>query len=248
MIAIFKREMRAYFTTSTGYVFLAVALALSGIVFGASTLLMSSGDTGAYFSLMLFVLLIILPILTMRSFSEERRTKTEQLLLTAPITTTQMVLGKFLSALSMFLVALVLTCVNYIPLFAYAVDFSSGSSTHVNAMAPNIALIVGNMIALVLVGMSFIAIGLFVSSLTENQFASVVITMAILLGLLLVGIFNSFIESYAIRTILSWLSIYSRFTNFTYGIFDIGAIIYYFSISGVFLFLAVRVFEARKYN
>lgn len=246
MIAIFKREMRAYFTTSTGYVFLAVALALSGIVFGASTLLMSSGDTGAYFSLMLFVLLIILPILTMRSFSEERRTKTEQLLLTAPITTTQMVLGKFFSALSMFLISLVLTCVNYIPLFAYAVDYKS--SGHVNAMAPNVALIVGNMIALVLVGMSFIAIGLFVSSLTENQFASVVITMAILLGLLLVGIFNSFIESYAIRTILSWLSIYSRFTSFTYGIFDIGAIIYYCSISGVFLFLAVRVFEARKYN
>lgn len=246
MIAIFKREMRAYFTTSTGYVFLAVSLALSGIVFGASTLLMSSGDTGAYFSLMLFVLLIILPILTMRSFSEERRTKTEQLLLTAPITTTQMVLGKFLSALSMFLIALTLTCVNYIPLFAYAVDFKS--SGHINAMAPNIALIVGNMIALILVGMSFIAIGLFVSSLTENQFASVVITIAILLGLLLIGIFNSFIESYAIRTILSWLSIYSRYTAFTYGIFDIGAIIYYLSISGVFLFLAVRVFEARKYN
>lgn len=247
MIAIFKREMRSYFTTSTGYVFLAVALALSGIVFGASTLLMASGDTGAYFSLMLFVLLIILPILTMRSFSEERRTKTEQLLLTAPITTTQMVLGKFLSAISMFLIALALTCVNYIPLFAYAVKFGSGS-THVNAMAPNIALIVGNMIALILVGMSFIAIGLFVSSLTENQFASVVITIAILLGLLLVGIFNRFIDSYAIRTILSWLSIYSRFTAFTYGVFDVGAIIYYFSISGVFLFLAVRVFEARKYN
>ena len=68
------------------------------------------------------------------------------------------------------------------------------------------------------------------------------------LGLLLVGIFNRFIESYAIRTILSWLSIYSRFTAFTYGVFDVGAIIYYFSISGVFLFLAVRVFEARKYN
>ncbi len=246
MIAIFKREMRAYFTTSTGYVFLAVALALSGIAFGASTLLMSSGDTGAYFSLMLFVLLIILPILTMRSFSEERRTKTEQLLLTAPISTTQMVLGKFLSSLCMFLVALALTCINFIPLFAYASDFES--SGHVNAMAPNVALIVGNMLALILVGMSFIAIGLFVSSLTENQFASVVITIAILLVLLLIGIFNSFIESYAIRTILSWLSIYSRFTAFTYGIFDIGAIIYYFSISGVFLFLAVRVFEARKYN
>lgn len=244
MIAIFKREMRSYFTTSTGYVFLAVALALSGIVFGASTLLMGSGDTGPYFALMLFVLMIILPILTMKTFSEERRTKTEQLLLTAPITTTQMVMGKFLSCLCMFLVFLVLSCVSFIPLFAYA----KTNTDEITELAPNIALIVGNMIAIILVGMCFIAIGIFVSSLTENQFAAVVITIAILLFLLLVGLFNGFIESYAIRTVLSWLSIYSRFTSFTYGIFDIGALIYYLSISGVFLFLSVRVFESRKYR
>ncbi|MBQ8738613.1 MAG: ABC transporter permease [Clostridia bacterium] len=244
MIAIFKREMRSYFTTSTGYVFLAVALILSAIAFGASTLMLSSSDTGAYFTIMLFVLLIILPILTMKTFSEERRTKTEQLLITAPITTTQMVMGKFLSCFCMFLIALLISCVNFIPLFAYA-DTTSSAAT---SLPPNVALIVGNMIALVLVGMSFIAIGIFVSSLTENQFAAVVITIAILLGLLLVGLFNSFIESYAIRTVISWLSVYSRFINFTYGIFDIGALIYYISISGVFVFLAVRVFEARKYR
>ena len=244
MIAIFKREMRSYFTTSTGYVFLAVALVLSAIAFGASTLMLSSSDTGAYFTIMLFVLLIILPILTMKTFSEERRTKTAQLLITAPITTTQMVMGKFLSCFCMFVIALVISCVNYIPLFAYA-DTTSSAAT---SLPPNVALIVGNMIALLLVGMSFIAIGIFVSSLTENQFAAVVITIAILLGLLLVGLFNNFNESYAIRTVISWLSIYSRFTNFTYGIFDIGALIYYISISGVFIFLAVRVFEARKYR
>lgn len=244
MIAIFKREMRSYFTTSTGYVFLAVALALSGIIFGASTLLIGSSDTGAYFSLMLFVLLVILPILTMKTFSEERRTKTEQLLLTAPISTTQMVMGKFLSSLSMLLIFLALSCVNYIPLFAYA-DTTSSAAT---SLPPNVSLIIGNTIAIILVGMSFIAIGMFVSALTENQFAAVVITIAILLVLLLIGLFSSFIESYAIRVVLGWLSIYSRYTNFTYGVFDIGALIYYLSISGVFLFLTVRVFESRKYR
>ncbi|MBQ2809910.1 MAG: ABC transporter permease [Clostridia bacterium] len=244
MIAIFKREMRSYFTTSTGYVFLAVALALSAIVFGASTLLIGTSDTGAYFSLMLFVLMIILPILTMKTFSEERRTKTEQLLMTAPISTTQMVMGKFLSCLCMFLIALALSCINFIPIFTYA-DTTTDIATD---LPPNVSLIIGNLIALILVGMSFIAIGIFISSLTENQFAAVVITIAILLGLLLIGLFNSFIESYAIRTILSWLSIYSRYTNFTYGIFDIGALIYYLSISGVFIFLTIRVFESRKYR
>lgn len=244
MIAIFKREMRAYFTTSTGYVFLAVALSLSAIVFGACTLLIGSSDTGPYFSLMLFVLMVILPILTMKTFSEERRTRTEQLLLTAPISTTQMVMGKFLSCLCMFLIALLISCVNFIPIFVYA----DTSSSAVTSLPPNVALIMGNLFALILVGMSFIAIGIFVSSLTENQFASVVITIAILLGLLLVGLFNSFIDSYAIRTVLSWLSIYSRYTNFTYGIFDFGALIYYLSISGVFVFLTIRVFEARRYR
>lgn len=244
MIAIFKREMRAYFTTSTGYIFLAVALVLSAIAFGASTLMLGSSDTGAYFSIMLFVLLIILPILTMKSFSEERRTRTEQLLITAPISTTQMVMGKFLSCFCMLLIALALSCFNFIPLFAYA-DTTSSAAT---SLPPNVALIIGNLFALILVGMSFIAIGIFVSSLTENQFAAVVITISILLVLLLVGLFNSFIESYAIRTVLNWLSIYSRYTNFTYGIFDFGALIYYLSISGVFVFLSVRVFESRKYR
>ena len=243
MIAIFKREMRSYFTTSTGYIFLAVALVLSGIVFGASTLLMQSADTGAYFSIMLYVLMIILPILTMKTFSEERRTRTEQLLITAPISTTQMVLGKFLSCFCMFFIAMLLTCFNFIPLFAY-----SETGETATQLPPNVALIIGNMIALLLVGMAFIAIGIFVSSLTENQFAAIIITMAILLGLLLIGLFNSFIKVNAIRVVLDWLSIYNRFVNFTYGIFDVGAVLYYVSVAGVFIFLTIRVFEARKYR
>ena len=248
MIAIFKREMRAYFTTSTGYVFLAVATALSAIVFGLCTLLMASSDTGAYFSIMLFVLLVILPILTMRTFSEERRTKTEQLLLTAPISTVQMVIGKYLSVFTMFLIALGLTCFNYIPLFIFQTKEGDKGFSYVTSLPPNVVLIIGNMIAIILVGMCFIAIGMFISSLTENQFAAVVITISSLLVLLLIGIFNDYIGVKLIRTVLGWISIYDRYENFTYGIFDIGALFYYISITGVFVFLTVRVFEARKYR
>lgn len=244
MIAIFKREMRAYFTTSIGYIFLAVALSLSAIVLGVTTLMVKSSDTGLYFQLMLFVMMIILPVLTMRTFSEERKTKTEQLLITAPISTTQMVLGKFLSAFCMFLIFLAINCINFIPLFTYADTTTSA----VTSMPPNVSMILGNLFAIILVGMSFIAIGTFISSLTENQFASVVITIAILLSFLVIGFFNGMIGSSFVRTILGWLSIYSRYENFTYAIFDFGALIYYLSISGVFLFLTVRVFESRKYN
>ena len=241
MLAIYKREMRSYFTTSTGYVFLAISLALSGFMLGFTTLMMGTSDASTYFAMMLFMLLIFLPILTMKMFSEEKRTKTEQLLLTAPISTTSMVLGKFFAAFTMFVISMAISSINFLVVFRYAVDDILLSSS-----GPNIAMLMGNMFALLLVGMVFIAIGMFVSSLTENQFASVLITIVILLGLLLVGSFNSLIQSDAIRTVLDWLSIYSRFSNFTYGMFDIGALIYYISVAGVFIFLTVRVFEARR--
>lgn len=241
MLAIYKREMRSYFTTSTGYVFLAISLALSGFMLGFTTLMMGTSDTSTYFAMMLFMLLIFLPILTMKMFSEEKRTKTEQLLLTAPISTTSMVLGKFFAAFTMFVISMAISSINFLVVFRYAVDDILLSSS-----GPNIAMLMGNMFALLLVGMVFIAIGMFVSSLTENQFASVLITIVILLGLLLVGSFNSLIQSDAIRTVLDWLSIYSRFSNFTYGMFDVGALIYYISVAGVFIFLTVRVFEARR--
>lgn len=247
MLAIYKREMHAYFTTSVGYIFIAVALALSGFCFSITTLQGLGGtptsDTSSYFTIMLFMLLIMLPILTMKSFSEERKTRTEQLLLTAPITITSMVLAKFLAALTMFVGTVLLSSVNYITLYLYA-----ERSTIYGTLDPNAAAIIGNTIALLLVGMCFIAIGIFVSSLTENQFAAVVITIAILLGLLFVGTFNSIINVYAIRFLLSWLSIYSRYANFANGIFDFGALFYYLSIAVVFLFLTVRVYEKRRWN
>jgi ABC-2 type transport system permease protein len=115
-------------------------------------------------------------------------------------------------------------------------------------MGPNFALLIGNMIAMLLLGMAFIAIGIFVSSLTENQFAAAIITIGILLGLLLINVFSSIIKVNFIRTILSFLSVYGRFENFSRGLFDFSAIIYYFSISGIFLFLTVRVFESRRYR
>jgi hypothetical protein len=82
----------------------------------------------------------------------------------------------------------------------------------------------------------------------ENQFAAVVITFGILAALLCITIFNGYINSAAIRLVLDWFSIYNRFYNFTYGLFDFGALIYYLSVSGVFVFLTIRVFESRRYR
>ncbi|MBQ7226745.1 MAG: ABC transporter permease [Clostridia bacterium] len=241
MLAIFKREMRAYFTTSIGYIFLASALVISAVIFSVTTVLDSppTADTSLYFSGLIFVLMIFLPILTMKSFSEEKKTKTEQLLLTSPVSTTQMVLGKFFSSFVMLAIFLALSLIFIIPLTFFVPEENSG---------PNGALVMGNIIALLLVGMSFIAIGIFVSSLTENQFAAIVITIVTILLFFVISLFNSFISVYAIRVVLDWLSIFSRYTAFTYGVFDISALFYYISLTGVFIFLTVRVFESRKYN
>ena len=102
--------------------------------------------------------------------------------------------------------------------------------------------------AMVLIGMTFIAIGIFVSSLTENQFTASFATIGILLGLMIVAALNNIIDSYIVRSVLDWISIYSRYANFTYGIFDFGAVVYYISICVVFLFLTVRVFEKRRWS
>ena len=242
MLAIYKREMRSYFTTWTGYVFLAVAICLSAFIFSLATVLSSTSDLTGYFSVIIYGMVVFLPILTMKTFSEERKLKTEQLLMTAPISPWQMVLGKYLSALTMLAIYLISTFIFYIPLFQYAVVDT------INGFGPNVALMIGNMLAMLLVGACFIAVGVFISSLTENQFASIVLTIVILLAFLLVGSLNSLIENESIRVVLDWFSLYSRYQGFTYGMFDISALFYYLSVSGVFVFLTVRVFEARRYN
>ena len=238
MLAIFKREMRSYFTTSLGYVFLVCTLLISAFIFWVTTFYSQTCDTSVYFAGAIFVLMIFLPILTMKSFSDEKKTKTEQLLLTAPISTTQMVLGKFFSSVCMLVIFLALSLTFLLPLSAFVVEGS----------AINMALVFGNTMALLLVGMCFIAIGILVSSMTENQFAAIVVTIVILLFLFVINLFSSMIDTYAIRVVLDWVSIFSRYDYFTYGLFDIAALIYYITITAVILFLTVRVFESRKYN
>jgi ABC-2 type transport system permease protein len=233
MLAIYKKEMRTYFTTPLGYVFIAVFLAVSGFVFAFSTFQTQTSDVSGYFQMMIFGYIVIIPLLTMRSFAEERRTRTEQLLMTSPVTIPAMVFAKFLAAFTMFAGTVLLSCVYYLPLFGYG--------------EPNVARAFGCLIAMLLLGMCFIAVGVFVSTLTESTVTASIGTMAILLVFVVAAIFNNLIDSYVIRSVLSWISVYSRYVNFTYGIFDIAAAVYYVSITAVFLFLAIRVYERRRY-
>ena len=215
MFAIYKREMRSYFTTPIGYVFIAVFLAASGFSFALTTLQTQSSDVSLYFQILMFAYIVILPLLTMKTFAEERRTRTEQLLLTAPVSLPGMVLAKFFAAFTMFLGTLLTSALYFYPMSLYG--------------DVNWARAWGSLIAMILIGMTFIAIG-------------------ILLSLMIIAMLNNIIDSYAVRLVLDWVSIYSRYMNFTYGIFDFGAVVYYASICVVFLFLSVRVFEKRRWS
>ena len=238
MGAIYKREMRAYFTTPIGYVFLAAFIAANGVMFAYTTSLAALrgkyASVANYFSLLIISLVLLVPLLTMKIFSEERKTKTEQLLLTSPVSLSSIVLGKFLAAYTMFAIAAAVSFCNFIMLYVYS--------------EPASAQLFGYIIAVMLIGAACIAIGTFISTLTENQLVSAIATMAVLLVIVCVSILNSSIHSSSVRTVLSWVSIIGRFYNFTNGIFDFSAVLYCLSLTGVFLLLSVRVFEHRRGN
>lgn len=235
MLAVFKKELRGYFTGVIGYVYLVLFLAISATVFCYTTLFSMSASVTGYFTYMLLLLGVMLPLLTMKSFSEERKTKTEQLLLTSPISITGMVIGKFLASYVIFSGALVLTSLYFLILYPYA--------------ELKVAVLFGNMIALLLVGMVFITVGLFVSALTENQLSAAVGSIGIILALLGVSLLSSLIpSSYFIRFVIDSLSVFTRFQGFSNGYFDIASIFYYLSVSAIFIYLTIRVYDRRRYS
>lgn len=235
MLAVFKKEMRSYFTSAIGYVFLVLYLALGGAVFCYTTLFAMTADVTPFFTYMIIFSAVILPLLTMKSFSEERKIKTEQLLLTAPISIIGMVFGKFLAAYTMFAGCMIFNSLYFLILNHYA--------------ALKFVILLGNLFAILLVGMVFISIGLFVSSITENQLASAVGTIAIILAFLLIGLISSLLpSSYWLRYVLDFISVFSRFQGFVNGYFDIASLVYYLSISAIFIYLTIRIYDRRRYG
>ncbi len=239
MTAIYKREMWSYFVSPIGYAYVAMFCALSNLVFCIFTLLAGADSSmDSYFIAELLVMALMTPLLTMKSFSEDKKYKTEQLLLTAPVTLPGFVFAKFLASYSVFGIGFLISSVNYPIMFSYLSD---------DLFQYNAVTALGGAVALLLVGATFIAIGVFISSLTENQVISAIGTMTTLVLLIGVFILNNYINFAPLREFFRWLSIYSRFTNFAAGYFDFASLIYYVSFTAVCLFLTVRVYEKRRW-
>ena len=235
MIAVFKKELRSYFTSVIGYVFLVLYLAIAAVVLATTTLYSMSADVTAFFTMMIFVSAVALPLLTMKSFSEEKRSRTEQLLLTAPVSIIGIVMGKFLAAYTVFASCMVLNTLYCFVLMNYAVL--------------KVGTLFGCLLAALLIGLVYIAIGLFVSALTENQLTAAIGTMGIILVFLGIGLIASIIpSSYAIRYVFNFLSIFTRFQAFINGYIDFASIIYYLSVGAIFIYLTIRIYDRRRYS
>ncbi|MBE6620395.1 MAG: ABC transporter [Ruminococcaceae bacterium] len=256
MLAIYKKEMRSYFINPIGYVYTGIFLVFSALVACYTTLVSESYSTTQYFTYMIFAFIILIPLLTMRLFAEERKGRTEQLLLTAPVTITGMVMGKYLAALTLYVSTVLISCINFIPIYVIAAAERAGNSTEFTHIGPVTAQLVGSVIALLLLGAAFIAIGTFISSLTENQLSAAVVTIGVLCAMVMLNLLNNItdsdgnqiIGSYVIRAVINWFSVLSRYYTFSYGIFDFAAILYYVSLILVFIFLTIRVYEKRRWG
>jgi ABC-2 type transport system permease protein len=233
--AVFKRELRAYFVTPVGYVFGALFLALTNWFFYLYNVVYLSASLSSVFFFMLVFLTLTVPVLTMRLFSEEYRQKTDQLLLTAPVRPLDIVAGKFFAAFGV--VAATLACTLIFPLVVAVYG------------APNGAEIAGGYLALLCAAASFIAIGLFVSSLTESQLLALLGTAGLFVVLLLLLLARSAIPaSWAwLHSFIEWFSPYTRFSSFTEGIFPVNDLLFYVSLTALFLFLTTRLLEKKRW-
>lgn len=237
MRAIFKREIRSYFTSPVGYVCIAALAALYG--FGYYAIVMYSGSTSYIPSVYSFVFqysVVIIPIITMRSMSEDRKNKTDQALLTAPVGVGSIVMGKFLAAYFVYLVASVL---GLIPAFA-VFPFVSGSMPW--------GVLFGNFIGTLLYGGALIAIGIFISSLTESQTVAAVGSVFAAIFLMYIDTISSRVSSEILSTVVGWISFNVRYSVILQGMFNVPSVVFFISVMAIFVFLAAKRLESRRWS
>lgn len=233
MGAIFRREMGAFFTSGIAYVFLAGFALFSGLFFALNVIGSGMADMSPMFSSMFLIVVFLIPILTMRLLSEEKKNRTDQGLLTAPVSLTSIVLGKYFAALALFVIAESVV-------FIYSI---------IIALCGEVvwSTLLGNYFAMLFLGAAFIAIGLFISSLTENQMASAVIGIFVLFMLYLMDSLAANIPVEIIKNALIAASFNSRYVEITRGVFDLSTIVYFISIAVLFNFFTVRVLDKRRW-
>lgn len=234
MTAVFKREFRAYFLTPLGYVLIGAMYFFTGYYFFTYNIYGNTTDTSVFFSMLFSVVLFLAPVLTMRLLSEERRSKTEQTLLTSPLPRISIVVGKYLAAVSIYLFSISGTL-----LMTWVLQLYS---------QPDWPVALGNFAGLLLLGCALIAICLFISALTESQVVAAVGGFGASLFLVLVDALYYVVSSRGLRTLFAYLSFNDRYRGFTIGVIDASGVCFFVSIAVLFLGLTVVLLERRRWN
>ncbi len=238
MSAIFKREFKSYFTSPLGYIVVILYLLLSGFMF---TYVFCSGNRNIenyfynyYYSFIYSISFFLIPVLTMRLFSEERRAKTDQALLTAPIKITHIVMGKFFAA---FAIVAMVNSISLIYEFIFSIKIEV-----------NWLLYLSSLLGTLLFSAALISIGVFISALTENQMVAAVGSVAASLVIMMMDTIAQLAGSIEfIYKSLSWMSFTPRFNSFLNGLFNYTDVAFFISFTAIFLFLTVRVVEKRRW-
>lgn len=249
---IAKKELRTYFTSPIAYVVMTVFLVLVGFFFyslmywfNSQSMQMAQNQYYASqinINQMLFsplfhnisiILLLMLPLLTMRLFAEEKKIGTEELLYTSPISVGEIILGKFIASLLVLVAMLALTGLLAVFTFLYG--------------NPELPPVLMGYLGLFLLGASFIAIGLFFSSLTENQIVAAILTFGSLLLFWIISWASNAATGFW-KEVLNYVSIFQHFDNLTQGILDTTDIVYYLSFAFFGLFLTHTVIQSRRWR
>jgi len=233
MRAIWKREMQAYFYTPVGYVYMGVFLLLSSVMFFLQIMQSRSSDLLSFIGQMSYLWMLLCPVLTMRLLSEERQKRTDQLLLTSPVSLTGMVLGKYLAALCVMLLTVALTLC-----FAAIVAIYG-------AVYPG-ELMVGYL-GFILQGCAFIAVDLFLSGLCQSPVTAAVSGFGANFCLWMMDLLASQVPSWA-EGILTFFSLYSRNEPFLMGQLSFASALYDVSVAAAFLMLTVFTLDSRRYR
>jgi ABC-2 type transport system permease protein len=242
-LATLRRELLAYFLSPLAYVVLTAFLLINGFVFWLIVSFLSDprATSGAplelFFGQTIFfwlVLLFVTPVLTMRLLSEERRSGTIEVLMTAPITESQVILGKYLAAVSFYVFL-------WAPTLIYALIIARYGDVDWGPVAAGYVGILG-------VGALFLAVGTFASTLSRSQLVAALVTFVILVPLFTFGLLESLTNSPVLKELFGYLDIWRHMEEFSKGIVDSRRLVYYFSVSGLLLFLAARSLELKKWR
>ncbi len=234
MGAVAKKELKQYFHSPVAYVCIGVLMALFGFFYTQVLISGSSSNISYVYSNMFVWCMLVIPILTMRTLSEERRNKTDQALLTAPVSTMGIAGGKFVGAFSIYGLAMTMSLIP-----AVVLSFVG---------KPNWGMIFGEYLGALFFGMAMTAIGIFVSSLTENPVIAAIGSLGIAIFLMVIDTASNAVNNPVLSKVVSWISFSTRYQQFTSGTFDIPSVVFFLSVTAAMLFLTSRRLESRRWN